>query len=65
MKDPNVVTPALSDEEVMEMFQKEHENPGYVDDEEVMKMNQLEYERKTLKEEQEIKMVELDLTEYD
>ena len=46
MKDPNVVTPALSDEEVMEM-------------------NQLEYERKTLKEEQEIKMVELDLTEYD
>jgi hypothetical protein len=34
MKDPNVVTPALSDEEVMEMFQKEHENPGYVDDDE-------------------------------
>ena len=25
---------ALSDEEVMEMFQKEHENPGYVDDDE-------------------------------
>lgn len=46
MKDPNVVTPALSDEEIMEM-------------------NQLEYERKTLKEEQELKMVELDLTELD
>lgn len=34
MKDPNVITPALSDEELMEMSQKEYENPGWVDSDE-------------------------------
>lgn len=34
MKEPNVITPALSDEELMEMSQKEYENPGWVDSDE-------------------------------
>lgn len=31
-KDPKQIVQALSDEEVKEMFEKEHSNPGYVED---------------------------------
>jgi hypothetical protein len=38
-----IVTPALSDEEVKEMFMKEYDNPGYIADDEPVNLSPKQY----------------------